>query len=92
MTEIDINISVMTITINGQPVIVEFVSNNCGVSLYRRADTKVYDGYLYNIYSHLFYSNIYKFHKKLKIYYHELHGYYVKAQGIRCYMNNLVRR
>ena len=81
----------MTITINGQPIIVEFVSSNHGVVLYRRADTKISDGYLYNIYSHGLWSDP-KFHKRLKIYNHEIHGYYVVANGTRCYMNNLVRK
>lgn len=81
----------MTITINGLPVIVKFISCNHNMTLYRRSDTKVSDGYVYNIYSQGIFTKP-KFHKKLKIYHHELHGYYVKAQGIRCYMNNLIRR
>ncbi len=81
----------MTITIDGLPVLVEFISNNHGMVLYRRSDTKVSDGYVYNIYSQGTLSKP-KFHKKLKIYNHEIHGYYVKVQGIRCYINNLNRR
>lgn len=77
----------MTITINEQPVIVEFVSCNHGVTLYRRADTKISDGFLYNAYSHSIWFNGPKFHKKLKIYHHEVHGDYVNIQRIRCYMN-----
>lgn len=78
----------MIITINGQPIIVEFVSCNNGIILYRRADTKISDGYVYNIYSQGTLSKP-KFHKKLQIYNHYIHGDYVKAQGIRCYINGL---
>jgi hypothetical protein len=80
----------MTIVIDGIPVIVEFVSCNHNMTLWRRRDTKVHDGYLYNIYSQFFDFEI-KFHKRLKIYCCENGGYYVKAQGIRCYMNNLIK-
>ena len=70
-----------------------YVSCNHNLTLLRTADTKVEDGYLYNIYSSFFGVSYQepKLHKKLKIYKQEpIGGYYVKAQGIRCYMNNLV--
>lgn len=77
--------------IESSVVTLEFVSRNHDMSLWRNANTKVCDGYLYNIYSQLFDSSIIKFHKKLKIYCQEpVGGYYVKARGIRCYMNNLM--
>lgn len=80
----------MTITVDGVPVILEFVSCNNNMTLWRRSDTKISDGYLHNIYSQFFASKV-VFHKKLKIYYNDIHGYYVKAQGIRCYANDLIK-
>ena len=68
-----------------------FVSCNNSMTLLRSAETEVHDGYLYNSYSKWFSGGI-KYHKKLKIYKQEpIGGYYVKAQGIRCYMNSLVK-
>lgn len=73
-----------------------FVSRNNNMTLLRTSETRVEDGYLYNIYSSNYFGDSYrepKLHKKLKIYKQEpIGGYYVKAQGIRCYMNNLVER
>ena len=67
----------------------QFVSRNNNMTLWRTDDTKVQDGYLHNIYSQFFNDKV-KFHKKLKVYCQEpVGGYYVKARGIRCYMNNL---
>ena len=67
----------------------QFVSRNNNMTLWRTDDTKVQDGYLHNIYSQFFAGKV-KFHKKLKVYCQEpVGGFYVKAQGIRCYMNNL---
>ena len=68
-----------------------FVSCNHNMTLLRSAETAVRDGYLYNIGSQWLWGPI-KFHKKLKIYKQEpIGGYYVKVQGIRCYMNSLVK-
>ncbi len=73
-----------------------FVSCNNNMTLLRTSETRVEDGYLYNIYSSYHLGGSYlepKLHKKLKIYKQEpIGGYYVKAQGIRCYMNSLVER
>lgn len=66
-----------------------YVSCNNNTTLLRTAETKVENGYLYNIYSYAF--GALRLHKKLKIYKQEpIGGYYVKARGIRCYMNSLV--
>ena len=86
----------MTILCDGHPVMVKFVSRNKYMDLYQRCDTKVCltdNGYyLYNIYSDTFpvFGNKVKFHKKLKIYASQEYGCYVKCQGIRCYMNDLL--
>ena len=70
--------------------VLNFVSRNNNVTLWRDSETRVCDGYLYNIYSQFFTGKV-KLHKKLKIYCQEpVGGYYVKARGIRCYMNNLM--
>lgn len=88
----------MTILYDGHPVMVEFVSRNKYMDLYKRGDTEVRftnNGYyLYNIYSDTFpvIGNELKFHKKLKIYASKEYGCYVKCQGIRCYMNDLLTR
>ena len=66
----------------------KFVSCNHCRALYRCNDTKIVDGFLYNIYSQ-FVGFKPVFHKKLKIYHNETHGYYVVALGTRCYMNGL---
>ena len=80
----------ITISKNNTSVALKFVSCNHNMCLWRTDDTKVHDGYLHNIYSQFLSSQV-KFHQKLKIYYHEIHGYYVVAQGIRCYANGLIR-
>ena len=71
-----------------------YVSCNNSMTLLRTSETRVEDGYLYNIYSSSSFGASYrepKLHKKLKIYKQEpIGGYYVRAQGIRCYMNSLV--
>lgn len=83
--------SISEFIINGTTIALEFVSCNHNMTLWRNDDTKVCDGYLYNIYSQFLWCKL-KFHKKLKIYCQEpVGGYYVKARGIRCYMNNLVK-
>lgn len=70
-----------------------FVSCNNNMVLMKSKDTEVKDGYLYNCYSRhdYFGRSKLKAHKKLKIYKAEIGGYYVIAQGIRCYMNSLVK-
>ena len=78
---------------DGSVVTLEFVSCNHNKTLWRDANTYVSNGYLYNIYSQYstFFSGRLKLHKKLKIYCQKpVGGYYVKAGGIRCYMNNLM--
>ena len=77
--------------IEGHPDL-EYVSCNHNMTLMKSKDTEVKDGYLYNCYSRhdYFGSGKIKHHKKLKIYKAEIGGYYVIAQGIRCYMNSLV--
>ena len=69
-----------------------FESCNNGVTLYKYDFTEVRDGYLYNIYSAGWFGAIKRHHKKLKIYKQEpIGGYYVKVQGVRCYINDLVK-
>lgn len=85
----------MTIDVDGMPILVEFISRNNNTLLYARVDTKVKEGYLYNVYSHQLgfssYQGIIKFHKKLKIYKCESYGHYVNCQGSRMYMNSLIK-
>lgn len=78
--------------IKGHPDL-KYVSCNHNMTLMKSKDTEVKDGYLYNCYSRYDYfgSGEIKHHKKLKIYNAEIGGYYVIAQGIRCYMNSLVK-
>lgn len=78
--------------IKGHPDL-KFVSRNHYMTLMKSKDTEVKDGYLYNCYSRyeLFDAGVIKHHKKLKIYKSETGGYYVIAQGTRCYMNDLVK-
>ena len=88
----------MTIMCDGHPVVVEFVSRNKYMDLYRRGDTQVCltdkGYYVYNIYSDTFpmFGNKVTFHKKLKIYASQEHGCYVKCHGTRCYINGLLTR
>ena len=58
--------------------------------LYYDDKVKVSMGYLYNIY-HIYTSfGIYiTFHTKLKIYYNENHGFFVKCEDKRYYINSL---
>jgi len=58
--------------------------------LYYDDNVKVSMGYLYNIY-HIFPSfGIYiTFHTKLKIYYNKNHGFFVKCEDKRYYINSL---
>ena len=58
--------------------------------LYYNDRIKVSMGYLYNIY-HIYPSfGIYiTFHTKLKIYYNENHGFFVKCENKRYYINSL---
>ena len=58
--------------------------------LYYDDKVKVSMGYLYNIY-HIYPSfGIYiTFHTKLKIYYNENHGFFVKCEDKRYYINSL---
>lgn len=71
------------------------ISRDGDMLLYIRADTKAENGYVYNIYSHhlgweSYKSGIISFHKKLKIYKCNSHGYYVVCQGKRMYVNGIV--
>lgn len=77
----------MTI-VSDEKLDIKFISRNNDMALYRRNDTKIVNGFLYNIYSQY---SAFKliFHNKLKIYHNETHGYYVVANGVRCYMNGL---
>ena len=87
----------MTIMVDGCPVLVKPFSRDGDMCLYTRSDTKAIDGYVYNIYSnHLsifgyWQDGTIKFHKKLKVYQCESHGYYIVCQGRRMYVNGLVR-
>ena len=58
--------------------------------LYYNDNVEVSMGYLYNIY-HIYPSfSIYiTFHTKLKIYYNENHGFFIKCENKRYYINSL---
>lgn len=84
----------MTILFEGKPILVKPFSRDDDMCLYIRTDTKVKDGYVYNIYSHRlgwrgYQDGTIKFHKKLKIYQCQSHGKYVICQGKRMYVNTL---
>lgn len=86
----------MTKYCDGHPVIVDVFCINHNTVLYTRSDTKVEFNnngyYLCNVYSGYVCgdSDNIKFHKKLKIYVCDTHGYYVNANRCRCYVNSLM--
>ena len=70
----------------GRRVLLEFVSCNHNMNLYRSADTYIKDGCLHNVWSK-YYAGMgnFKFHRKLKIFKTDSYGKYVMCQGVRCY-------
>ena len=86
----------MTKYCDGHPVIVDVICRNHGVELYTRGDTKVeikddvyylcntYSGYICNDPENV------KFHKKLTVYVCSTHGYYVRLNNRRLYINSLM--
>lgn len=77
-----------------EELIIYFVSNNNGITLYRSDSTEVRGEYLYNIYSRAYgFMETLKYHKKLKIYKTtNLDNYYVKIHDRRCFINSLVNK
>ena len=87
----------MTIVCDGHPVLVEFISRTHDRTICYRGDSRIeWDDkrdayYLHNVYSYyLHYYDHATFHKKLKIYKGNC-GYYVNCNGIRCYVNGIVK-
>ena len=76
----------------GKRILLEFVSCNHNMNLYRTGNTYIEDGYLYNVWSRYFgYNSGYKLHRKLKIFETDSHGKYVVCQGVRCYCVGLCK-
>lgn len=69
----------------GKRILLEFVSCNHNMNLYRTGDTYIKDGYLYNVWSQYSLCGSKNYHKKLKIFETDSHGKYVNCLGTRCY-------
>ena len=84
----------MTVYCDGHPVVVDIISHTDSIVLYKRNDTEVksteYGYCVYNIYSGHRGKDDVTFHKKLKLYVCDGHGYYVNANHHRCYVNSLM--
>lgn len=86
----------MEIERNGKIIIIELYCSNGGNLLaYKRSDTKIANGYIYNIYSRRTdclrswddFSNL-KYHKKLKIYKHpDGINFYFKINNTRMFVS-----